>query len=272
MRYDSTEYLLAFAREQVILAGQMALKAFRHVNGWLKENRSLVTEADMAVQGSIQEAIRRKFPDHQLLSEEFSAAERPDPNSEWLWVLDPIDGTEAFASGLPVWGVSLALYKKGRPVLGVFYMPVTQEFYHAAAEGPAMLTLFPGKPEEQNRELRVTTLPTLTNRTLFCIPSDFHRKFTSDFPGKQRTMGSIAAHLCIVARGDAIGAIFNVHCWDIAAGALIIRKAGGELYELATGEPVAVEEGFAGQRLPWGLAVPSKKIFNQIKPMLTPRL
>ena len=267
----SDEYFLAFARDLATRAGRMALEKFRRSSGWLKDNESLVTEVDLDVQKLIERSIREKFPDHAFLGEEMGLDARPGGLDEWLWVVDPIDGTESFASGLPVWGVSIALFHRGQPRVGVFYMPVTGELYHATAGQEAMLTLLPRTASEDDRFIHVNPDPEFHTRALFLVSSDFHRIWKSDFPGKQRTLGSIAAHQCIIARGAGLAAIMRPRLWDIAASALILMQAGGEIVEFETGRPVTFSDYFDGSRLPWIVAVAGRTVYDQLKPLVASR-
>ena len=83
-----------------------------------------VTEADRAAEVAMRRMIERQFPDHGIVGEEFGSK---NPDAEYVWVLDPIDGTKAFISGLPTWGVLIGLLHRGRPCYGMMVQPFTQE-------------------------------------------------------------------------------------------------------------------------------------------------
>ncbi len=83
-----------------------------------------VTEADRAAEVAMRRMIERQFPDHGIVGEEFGTK---NPDAEYVWVLDPIDGTKAFISGLPTWGVLIGLLHRGRPCYGMMVQPFTQE-------------------------------------------------------------------------------------------------------------------------------------------------
>ena len=106
----------------------------------LKDDRTPVTAVDRAIEEELREQIRRRHPEHGILGEELGA-ERVD--AEFVWVLDPIDGTKAFASGKPVFGTLVGLLHAGRPVVGVIDSPITQERWLGVPGAP---TRFNGKP------------------------------------------------------------------------------------------------------------------------------
>lgn len=98
-----------------------------------KSDKSFVTDMDMAIEVAMRAEIRKAFPDHGILGEEI-ASENPD--AEWCWILDPIDGTAAFVAGMPVYGTLIALAHRGAPCLGVIDFPVTGERW-VGAKGQA---------------------------------------------------------------------------------------------------------------------------------------
>lgn len=110
----------------------MALSAFRQplCVDW-KSDGSPVTDADQAIEAMLWKALTESFPSHGILGEEGGSTAA---DSEFLWILDPIDGTRSFARGIPIFGIQLALAFQGRPVLGVVHLPALNETV-AAAEG-----------------------------------------------------------------------------------------------------------------------------------------
>lgn len=265
------EYFLTFARDIVVRASLEATCRFRNTSGWLKDNRSIVTEADIKIQNALREEIRTNFPDHGFLGEENLKEQNLKGDEEWIWIVDPVDGTDSFASGLPVWGVSVALLHKGESVMGVFYMPVLDELYHATRDGDAMLTIKPGQPDEENMLIHVDSDPTFHHRSLFLVPSTFHRSFISDFPGKQRTLGSIAAHMCVLARGGGVASIMRAKVWDLAASAFILNKAGGVVLELETGKPIQLKDYLKNPQMPWVIAAASKNVYDHVSQCIKAR-
>lgn len=117
-------------------AGQMAMHYFRSDLGLhteYKEDFSPVTQADREIELFLRQEIQKRFPEHGILGEEFGA-QKHEKNSDYLWILDPIDGTRSFAHGIPVFGIQLALTHRGIPIIGVIHLPALQE-HIAAAQG-----------------------------------------------------------------------------------------------------------------------------------------
>jgi myo-inositol-1(or 4)-monophosphatase len=118
----------AFVDELATVSGEAIRPFFRTALG--VENKSLsggfdpVTAADRAAEAAMRALIKRTFPAHGILGEEF-AAERPD--AEYVWVLDPIDGTKSFICGMPAWGTLIALTRRGEPIYGMMHQPFTRE-------------------------------------------------------------------------------------------------------------------------------------------------
>src|SRR5919199_49841 len=120
--------LLHFVHELATLSGQAILPFFRA--SFTTEDKSCggpfdpVTEADRAGEAAMRQLIRRTFPTHGIVGEEFGAEQE---DAEYVWVLDPIDGTRAFMAGLPVWGTLIGLTRNGAAALGVMHQPFTGE-------------------------------------------------------------------------------------------------------------------------------------------------
>lgn len=206
-------------------AGHIALHYFNVAETRIKADRSVVTEADIQIETLLRERIGAAYPEHAIIGEEQGGALI---EAEYLWAIDPIDGTSGFTQGLPIWGISIGLLRYGVPVLGSVYLPLIGEWYEVDLEGPAT---FNGHP------LQVTTGNLLDSEAWICVPSNIHRRYAIDFPGKVRSLGSVAAYLCYVARGTAAGALVGrAAIWDIAAGLAILRRAGGDMHLLESGE------------------------------------
>src|SRR5260370_32311506 len=118
----------AFLDEMATVSGDAILPFFRTSLGVEDKSRGgafdPVTAADRAAEAAMRAMIREQFPAHGIIGEEFGA-ERPD--AEFVWVLDPIDGTKSFISGMPAWGTLIALTRAGRPVFGLVHQPFTRE-------------------------------------------------------------------------------------------------------------------------------------------------
>jgi myo-inositol-1(or 4)-monophosphatase len=207
-------------------AGALAYSFFHRVEARRKHDGSVVTQADTAVESLLAERIAAQFPDHGLLGEE---GLRHGLDREFVWVIDPLDGTASFAAGLPTWAVSIGLFRNGRPLLGVIHLPVLRDMYWNEPDGSALLNGVP---------IRVRAAGPHQSGDWLAVPSMVHRGWQIDYPGKVRVLGSVASDLCYVARGAAIaGVIGRAHVWDIAAGLAILAAAGGSVEYLDGGAP-----------------------------------
>jgi myo-inositol-1(or 4)-monophosphatase len=209
-------------REVLLGAGKLALGHFGRVAASMKQDSTYVTAADVAVQRFVRRRIEARFPRDGILAEEEGLRRDPDagPGGR-TWVVDPIDGTAAFVAGLPVWGISIALVEGGRPAAGYFHLPATGDLFLTAPDGGvlrngARAALKPHSPFHPE--------------TSVMVDARFHARHTvaPSYPGKLRSMGSTAAHLCYVAAGCADAAVAeHAYAWDLAAGVALVRAGGG---------------------------------------------
>jgi len=191
-----------------------------------KSDGTRVTAIDIAISENISRELKAKFPGDQVFSEELPEGEGPLPvTARFAWVLDPIDGTNNFALGIPYCAISLALIVHGEPVYGVIYDLGRRVLMHG---GPGF-GMFDG-----DRATAVSTAaPTLETIVGFHSPSDkalipAAEAILTNF--KIRGLGSATLHLAYVAAGLFGGAVdFNVKIWDIAAAIPLCRAAGGEV-------------------------------------------
>jgi myo-inositol-1(or 4)-monophosphatase len=191
----------------------------------------LVTEADLAAERLIIERIRSYYPRHRILAEESSENQNPEKTeSEYRWIVDPLDGTTNYAHGYPCFCVSIALERAGEIVLGVIYDPTRDELF--AAERGAGATL-------NARPIRVSDIDDL-NQALLCTGfpydvrdrGDFARHFANFVHQAQavRRDGSAALDLAYVACGRFDGFWEEgLRAWDVAAGKILIEEAGGRV-------------------------------------------
>jgi len=189
---------------------------------------NLVTEADHASEKAIFEVIKKDFPDHYLLSEE---AGEIIMDSNYKWIIDPIDGTVNFAHGIPICCVSIGLEQNGKMILGAVYNPFINEFYFAQTGYGATLNdkkIQVSAETEVGRSCLVTGFP----YTYLDHPNGplevFARLIRSGVP--VRRLGSAAMDLCWVAAGRFDGFYeHKLQAWDSAAGFLIVEEAGGKV-------------------------------------------
>jgi myo-inositol-1(or 4)-monophosphatase len=199
-----------------------------------KTYNEFVTEVDRQAEASILETIYRAYPHHSFLAEESGAQGEGD----YVWVIDPLDGTTNFVHGFPVFSVSIALKVKGHLELGVIYDPLRQEIFTAVRGQGAQLN---------DRRIRVSRQRGLTGallgtgfpfRELDALDSylAIFRELITRTAGIRRT-GSAAIDLAYVACARLDGFWeFGLKEWDMAAGALIIREAGGFVYDPLGGD------------------------------------
>jgi myo-inositol-1(or 4)-monophosphatase len=190
-----------------------------------------VTEVDLECERMCREVIAEKFPEHDVLAEEFGEGSSIRPRSRWRWVFDPLDGTTNYAHGLPIYCSSLGLEIDGRTEVGAVYDPTRRELYTAVRGGGARLN---------DRRLAVSDAATLIDGLIVTgFPYDVHQKagdlvaMFGEFLGHARAvrrLGSAALDLCYVAAGRFEG-FWEQHLkpWDVSAGALIVEEAGGRV-------------------------------------------
>ena len=205
-------------------AGALALRHFRaNPDAWHKSPGQVVTEADLAVDGLLRKTLGNARPAYGWLSEE-----REDDRSrfaaERAWVVDPIDGTQAFVEGKPEFAVSVGLLVAGRPVLGMVCNPATGELFEARRGAGARLD---GEP------IRISGRTTLAGARLLSSRGEIKRRRWRDlFPEAHvTTIGSLAYKLALVACGrfDGLISLRRTHDWDIAAAALLVEEVGGRI-------------------------------------------
>ena len=223
---------LATASEIVTRAGAIQLQ--RRESGFRvskKAENDLVTEVDFECERMCRAVLAERFPDHDILAEEFGASPPADQASRWRWVFDPLDGTTNYTHGLPIFCSSLGLEIDGRTEIGAVYDPTRLELFTAERGAGAYLN---------GNRLTVSNTPTLIDSLLVTgFPYDVHRHagdlvelFGSFLKRAQavRRLGSAALDLCYVAVGRFEG-FWEQHLkpWDVCAGALIVEEAGGRI-------------------------------------------
>ncbi|HSV43368.1 MAG TPA: inositol monophosphatase family protein [Candidatus Bathyarchaeia archaeon] len=203
----------------------------------------LVTEADLESERVIVDVLRRKFPDHNFMSEEQFSQKTA---SEYTWIIDPLDGTNNFACGIPFFCSSIALVKDGEPILGVVYDVMHDELFVAEKGQGAFLN---------DKKISVSNALSLPEAML--ITGFYYdrgqgmvdtlgnmRKFFEQKVMGIRRFGAAALDLCYVACGRAGGFWeFQLNPWDFAAGMLLVEEAGGKVTG-KQGNPVPLEKTY----------------------------
>lgn len=218
----SLEEDYALLKTAVRDAGELALTYFRQqllVNR--KPDGSEVSEADLAVDTALKLDLLTNRHGYGWLSEETE----DDPERlkrRRVWMVDPIDGTNAFLRHVPEWTVSAALVEDGVPLLGVIFNPATQEFFHAMRGRGAFLN---------DKAIAASTKNELDGALLIASGGLFKKKIWKEpWPEvKSRWVNSVAYRLALVACGqaDATISLSAKSEWDLAAAAVIIDEAGG---------------------------------------------
>jgi len=200
----------------------------------------LVTDADRASEILVATGLREAFPDHRLIGEEGS---RGATDSPWGWVIDPLDGTTNYAHRYPHFAVSIGLEYEGEPVLGVVYDPMRDETFRAVKGAGAFVNATP---------LHVSDIDQLIDSLL---TTGFSYQIAERDESYQlwpiinnnaqsvRRDGSAALDMCYVAAGRLEGFYeLPVNAWDIGAGAIIVREAGGTVTNY-DGSPFGLYDG-----------------------------
>jgi myo-inositol-1(or 4)-monophosphatase len=222
------QYLDA-AREAARLAGAVLEQWRRRFRVQEKGRFDLVTDADLASQRAVRDFLHGRFSDHGFLAEEGAPSERrPCPGSPPTWIVDPLDGTTNYVHDCPVYCVSIGLEVDGELVAGAVFDPSRQELFAAARGLGAWLGDERVQVSAANRleeALLATGFPPDLRgheRTL-----DWWRYFSLRARSLRRT-GSTALNLAYVAAGRFDGYwAFDNHVWDVAAGTVLVREAGG---------------------------------------------
>lgn len=198
----------------------------------------VVTRADKESEDLIVRSILDRYPDHKILGEE--GGYRGNEDSEYMWVIDPLDGTTNYSQGLPLFCISVALQYKGETLVGVVFAPYMGELFTAVKGGGAYLKC----GERGDERIRVSDKKTLGPSVIatgFPYDKDINRDNNSDNLARIvphvrdiRRMGTAAYDICCVASGFLDGYWeFSLHLWDVCAANLILQEAGGIVSELS---------------------------------------
>jgi histidinol phosphatase-like enzyme (inositol monophosphatase family) len=205
-----------------------------------KADKSPVTVADRGAEEMMRAMIKKRYPEHGIIGEEYGS-ERAD--AEFVWMLDPIDGTKSFITGVPLWGTLIALLHQGQPILGCIHQPVLQQLL----VGDGTTTTLNGRPTRVRPCARLADATILTSDTLNF--AKYQNGAACERLAKQaklfRTWGDCYGYL-LVASGLAdvmLDPIMNP--WDIAALIPIIRGAGGVITDWKGGAPFPAESTVA---------------------------
>lgn len=225
------------AKRAVLAQTELLHREFGRAESRWKSDGTRVTAVDVAISENIFRELGAQFPDDQYFSEELAETDAPIPvTARFSWVLDPIDGTNNFALGIPYCAISLALCENGVPVYGVIYDLSRRVLLHG---GPGF------GMHDGEREVKVLNVAPHKESIV-----GFHRPYEpAMLPAanailgqfKIRGLGSATLHLAYVAAGLFDGCVdFNVKIWDLAAAIPLVQAAGGEVTFL-NGEQVPMK-------------------------------
>jgi myo-inositol-1(or 4)-monophosphatase len=192
----------------------------------LKTHQEIVTRADLLSEEIIINEIRRNFPAHCIMSEERGFCRGSE---QFTWYIDPIDGTTNFSINSPLWCISLAVAKEGELAIGVIYAPLLDEMYVAVKDRGAELN---------GKKILVSAVKSGKVLNTFCHGKNlkdiksaiayYRKQKLQEFDCRQ--MGSAAIEMAFVAAGRVESFLAPGACdWDVAAGTLIVREAGGKV-------------------------------------------
>lgn len=222
----SHQQLLAVATLAARRAGEHVLANLHRrgdVNSILRTD--VKHKLDVEAQETATAAILAAFPDHAILGEE--TCDAPLAESDYVWIIDPIDGTINFFHGLPWWCCSVAVRCKGQAIAGAVFIPEMQQMYEATCDGPALCN---GAPIHVSSTTRADLAILATGADKWDLGEHafrFMRK-VSEIAQRPRILGAAAVDMCMVAAGKLDGYFESgIYVWDMAAASLIVERAGG---------------------------------------------
>ena len=220
-----TDYLLA--KEAAIEAGKIIMKYFQTTSYDVKEKsiNNPVTTADYEANQIIEEILFKENSGYGWLSEETVDSDIR-LKKDYVWIVDPIDGTKEFIEGIPQFSISIGLVELGKPILGVIYNPAKNELFSAINNGGAELNGKSIKCLQNNQSLSLLVSRSEVKRGMWDKYQQYYNKI--------EPIGSVAYKLGLIAAGraDIFATLQPKNEWDICAGHCIINESGGSLVDL----------------------------------------
>lgn len=235
---------LKIAKQAALEAGKVIQKypgKDQHKNIKHEDPADYVTKADLEAEKTIVKILTSNFPNHNLVAEEEAEI---DKKSQFTWVVDPLDGSISFGSGIPYFSVSIGLLEGGIPILGVIYNVSFKQLYWAQIGQGAYLN---------RKAIRVSQKKSLKESVgVLDFGHNLKRQYKLDLYvnklitkiGYIYSFGSAVASLGMVAEGILDLCVNYAYPWDFAAGAVIVREAGGRVTDFEGNEP-----DWTGERL-----------------------
>ncbi|SPF38547.1 Inositol-1-monophosphatase [Syntrophobacter sp. SbD1] len=263
------EKIETVAQRVIFEAGELIRRHIGSVaQSWVhtKGPSDYVTEIDKKCEGLITEAIRKNFPDHHIMAEE---TDNDGLQPGYTWVIDPVDGTTNFIHGFPFVAVSIAVCLEKEPILGLVLDPVRNELFSAKKGGGAWLngSRLPGREKvELNQALVATGFPFRSQEYMDNYLMAF--KAISMRVSGVRRAGAAALDLAYLAAGRVDGFWeIGLKAWDIAAGALLIKEAGGTVSDFQGEDNYLLNGNVVG-----GVPLVYPFLLDQVQKWLVPAL
>jgi len=264
-------------------AGQIAVGMMSDSHPTLKPDNTVLTQADLKASEHIKKELSAYLDsgEHILIDEEDKDSARYLDDealsaSEYIWVIDPIDGTRAFSNQIAFFGVSIGLLKDRKPWLGMIYLPLLNEMFYADGENAYFVS---GAFTDQECEIQIHPVDLeVTQQSIFFGNDTLMKDYRWDFASCHIMLPSCAIiDLCYPAIGRGVGCFFNSNLWDFAGSWPIYQAAGLHLRDLHSGEVLSQVESrifrCEGDQ-PWRLAqdhiLTSERNFPVIQKMVRP--
>lgn len=230
---------ISFFDKLAAAAAKETMPRFRHkieIENKLDEGFDPVTAADKAAERAIREVIEAEYPDHGILGEE---EENKNLDSEFVWVIDPIDGTRAFITGLPVWGTLIGLYQNGRAVMGMMDQPFTGERF--LCDGKSSFAKF---RDGNTQTLKTSNCTELSKASMFTTTPELHtgdnsrRYFALENEINLPRYGVDCYAYGVLAMGHAdLVCESDLKPYDIGGLIAVVENAGGVVTKWDGGRP-----------------------------------
>lgn len=247
------------------IAAELVTK-FAKISATRKADGTLVTQADQWTDQEIRDRLAQHFPSHGVLTEE---TKHIFPDTDWCWIIDPIDGTTNFTRGIPIWGISIGLLYQGTPVFGFLHFPLLNQSFWGYWLADSGLTGPTGA--YLNGEPIQTSGDQPSQNHVFALCARSTEIMSKPFPCKFRLLGVASYNIVLVAVGTVLGGTEKTpKIWDIAGAWPILHAAGGAFLSLSEKPifPLTIGENYGDRSFPC-LTASSAPLIEIFKPFLT---